>query len=85
MNCQGMPISYVLISCDLGFEESIINELMKIPEVKEARGVYGAFDIFAKVQSDDIAQHQGIIDKIRRIRNVRSTNTHMAIEEQGGR
>jgi DNA-binding Lrp family transcriptional regulator len=58
---------------------------MKIPEVKEVRGVYGAFDIFAKVQSDDIAEHQDVIDKIRRIKNVRSTNTHMAIEKQGGR
>jgi len=80
-----MPISYVLITCDLGFEESVIKELEKIPEIKEVRGVYGVFDIFAKVQSDDMAHHRDVIARMRRIDKVRTTNTLMAIEEQGGR
>lgn len=81
-----MPIAYVLINCDLGSEEAIIKEVQKIPEVKEARGVYGVFDIFAKVESDDMAHLRDVITKrIRRMDKVRSTNTLMAIEEQGGK
>ncbi|MGH9909223.1 MAG: Lrp/AsnC ligand binding domain-containing protein [Nitrososphaerales archaeon] len=81
-----MPIAYVLINCDLGSEEAIIKEIQKIPEVKEVRGVYGVFDIFAKVESDDMAHLRDVITlKIRRMDRVRSTNTLMAIEEQGGK
>lgn len=81
-----MPIAYVLITCDLGSEEAIIKELMKIQEVKEVRGVYGVFDIFAKVESNDMANLRDVIThKIRRMDKVRTTNTLMAIEEQGGR
>lgn len=81
-----MPIAYVLINCDLGSEEAIIKEIQKIPEVKEVRGVYGVFDIFAKVESDDMAHLRDVITRgIRRMDRVRSTNTLMAIEEQGGK
>ena len=47
-----MEIAYILIQCDLGSEEQIIKEIMKIPEVKEVRGTYGIYDVFCKVQSD---------------------------------
>lgn len=81
-----MPIAYVLINCDLGSEEAIIKEIQKIPEVKEVRGVYGVFDIFAKVESDDMTHLRDVITRgIRRMDRVRSTNTLMAIEEQGGK
>jgi DNA-binding Lrp family transcriptional regulator len=81
-----MPIAYVLINCDLGSEEAIIKALENIPEVKEVRGVYGVFDIFAKVESNDLARLRDVVTKqIRRLERVRSTNTLMAIEGQGGR
>lgn len=80
-----MPIAYVLISCDLGSEESVIKEITKIPEVSEVRGVYGVFDIFARIQSDEMGRVRDAIARIRRIDRVRSTNSLMAIEEQGGR
>ncbi|PJB96376.1 MAG: transcriptional regulator, partial [Nitrosopumilales archaeon CG_4_9_14_0_8_um_filter_34_10] len=47
-----MEIAYILIQCDLGAEVQIINEIMKIPEIKEVRGTYGIYDVFCKVQSD---------------------------------
>jgi len=42
-----MTIAYVLINCDLGFEEQIIEELKQIANVKEAHGILGAYDILA--------------------------------------
>lgn len=81
-----VPIAYVLINCDLGFEEPIIKEISKMPEVKEVRGVYGVFDIFVRVESDDLERVREVVTRqIRRLDRVRSTNTLMAIEGQGGK
>jgi DNA-binding Lrp family transcriptional regulator len=77
---------YILINCDLGSEVDIINEFMKIPEVKEVRGTYGVYDIFVKLQGDTREALENIIThKIRRIPKIRSTVTLSPIMAQGGR
>jgi DNA-binding Lrp family transcriptional regulator len=77
---------YILINCDLGSEVDIINEFMKIPEVKEVRGTYGVYDIFVKLQGDTREALENIIThKIRRIPKIRSTVTLSPILAQGGR
>lgn len=81
-----MDALYILINCDLGSEIEIINELAKIPEVKEVRGTYGIYDIFVKVQANSSATLEDIVTrKIRRIPKVRSTVTLTPIISQGGR
>ncbi len=81
-----MEILYILLNCDLGSEVEIINELMKIPEVKEVRGTYGVYDIFVKLQGDSRENLENIIThKIRRITKIRSTVTLTPILAQGGR
>jgi len=78
-----MAIAYVLINCDLGYEEQIIEELKHISDVKEIHGTFGAYDIFAKVESDQITTlRETITSKIRKIDRIRSTLTLMAIEDQ---
>ncbi len=81
-----MEIVYVLIQCDLGAEVDIIEELARLPEIKEVRGTYGVHDIFCKIQSDDRdAMDEIITKKIRRIRRIRSTITLRWIPSQGGK
>ena len=81
-----METLYILINCDLGSEVEIINELMKIPEVKEVRGTYGVYDIFVKLQGDTRENLENIMThKIRRITKIRSTVTLTPILAQGGR
>ncbi len=78
-----MAIAYVLINCDLGYEEQVIEELKHISDVKEVHGTYGVYDIFAKVESDQITTlRDTITSKIRKIVRIRSTLTLMAIEDQ---
>ncbi len=78
-----MAIAYVLINCDLGYEEQVIEELKHISDVKEVHGTYGVYDIFAKVESDQITTlRETITSKIRKIVRIRSTLTLMAIEDQ---
>jgi len=78
-----MKTAYVLINCDLGHEATIIDELKRLDNVKEVHGVFGAYDILAKVESDDVENLRDTITwKIRKLSRVRSTLTLMAIEGQ---
>ncbi len=78
-----MEIAFVLISCDLGYEDSVIEDLKHIDSVKEVHGIFGAYDIIAKVESPDKDKLRKIIIwNIRRLDHVRSTLTLMTIPEQ---
>jgi len=78
-----MTIAYVLINCDLGYEEQIIEELKHISDVKEVHGTFGAYDILAKVESANVENLRDTITwKIRKLNRVRSTLTLMSIDGQ---
>lgn len=75
--------AYVLINCDLGAEEKVITELKSVGRVKEMHGVFGAYDIIAKVEAPSSEMVRDIItSRIRRIDRIRSTLTLMGIEGQ---
>jgi DNA-binding Lrp family transcriptional regulator len=81
-----MPTAYILVNCTVGTEESIINEISKLSDVKEVRGTYGVHDIFVKVRSNNTETlNHTISSKIRRVPGITSTVTLVVIEEQGGR
>lgn len=81
-----METVYILIQCDLGKEIEIIDELMKISEVKEVRGTYGIYDIFCKIQAESKETLDEVItNKIRKIPKIRSTITLHWIPTQGGK
>jgi DNA-binding Lrp family transcriptional regulator len=78
-----MKVAYVLISCDLGFEEDVIRNLKHFESVKEVQGTYGAYDIITKVENIDQEKlRETIIWNIRKIPHVRFTITLMGIEGQ---
>ncbi len=78
-----MEIAYVLINCDLGCEKAIIDELEHLDNVKDAQGVFGAYDIVAKVESDSAEHLRDIVTwKIRKLNRVRSTLTLIVPEKQ---
>ncbi len=78
-----MATAYVLINCELGSEENVISELKNIEGLKEVHGTFGAYDILAKVESDQVEKLREIITwKIRKIPKIRSTLTLMGIEGQ---
>ena len=78
-----METAYVLISCDLGYEIAIIDELKQLANVKEAHGILGAYDILVKVESDSGESLRDTITwKIRKLNRVRSTLTLIVPEKQ---
>ena len=78
-----MSQAYVLINCALGKEESIIEELTNISGISQVHGTFGAYDIITKVEGKDTTDMREIItEKIRKIKDVRSTLALIVISEQ---
>ena len=78
-----MATAYVLINCELGSEESIIQELKNLDGVIEVHGTFGAYDVLAKIESPTVEVLREVITwKIRKIDQIRSTLTLMGIEGQ---
>ena len=78
-----MATAYVLVNCELGSEESIIQQLKSLDGVAEVHGTFGAYDILAKIESATVENlRETITWKIRKIDQIRSTLTLMGIEGQ---
>jgi len=78
-----METAYVLVCCDLGSEDAIIEDLKHIESVKEVSGTFGAYDIIAKIENQDREKlRETIIWNIRKLQHVRSTLTLMGIQGQ---
>jgi len=78
-----MATAYVLINCELGSEESIIQQLKSLPGIVEVHGTFGAYDILAKIESSTVEDlRETITWKIRKMEQIRSTLTLMGIEGQ---
>jgi len=78
-----METAYVLVNCDLGTEEEIIEDLKHIDSVKEVSGTFGACDIITKIENPDKEKLREVIMwNIRKIEHVRSTLTLMGIQGQ---
>jgi len=71
-----MHVGYILLNCDLGAEEYIVDELRQIPEVKNAHLTFGAYDIIAEVHANSQeAFEKTVSSKIRKLARVVSTMT----------
>ena len=78
-----METAYVLVNCDLGSEEAVIEDLRHIESVKEIHGTFGAYDIVAKIENSEKEKLRDTITwNIRKLAHVRSTLTLMGIPGQ---
>ena len=70
----------MLISCEIGEEQSLYSKLKEIPEVKNCLITYGSYDLVAEFVTDTSAQMNEIItSKIRKLEKIRSTITLRAM------
>jgi len=68
--------TYVLIGCELGAENEILSKLLEMNRVKDAKIVYGDYDIVVEAETETEAQMDNLITKkIRKLDKVRSTMT----------
>ncbi len=74
-----MNTAFVLINAEMGSD--LAQELRSIAEVKEFYGVYGVYDYVVRLEASNMEQlKEAITNKIRRMKNVRSTLTMMVID-----
>ena len=78
-----MPIAYVLITCNTGFLEEVLDKLDRLPEVVEADSLYfGPYDIIVRVEADTIEDlNRTLGTDLKRIRNITSSVTLIKNEE----
>lgn len=68
-----MPSAYVLINCELGSENEMIDKIRKIPEVVEVYRIFGVYDIIVKFSTNDKETIKDIIAwKIKNLDKIRS-------------
>jgi len=69
-------LGYVLLNCDLGAEEYIVEELKNISEVQKAYLTFGAYDVIAEIRASTQEEFEKTVsNKIRRLSRVVSTMT----------
>ena len=76
-------MGYVLLNCDLGTEDYILEELKRVPQVKKAYVTFGAYDIIAEIQAESQEDFdKAIALKIRSISRVISTMTPKVVNPE---
>lgn len=79
----GRKSAILLIQTEIGTESKVVDELVKIPEVKEAYIVYGTYDIIVKIETDTLEKIRDIVtSKIRKLPDIRTTVTMIVVEEK---
>ncbi len=75
-----MATAYLLLNVETGTEEEVMRSLKPIPEVREARMVYGLYDIIIRVETETMEAMKRLINgRIRHQYRIRSTMTMIVV------
>ncbi len=70
-----MRKGFILLNCDLGSEEYILEELKQIQGINNAYLTFGAYDVIAEIQTENPEEFAKVIAAIRKLSRVVSTMT----------
>lgn len=71
-----MTEAYVMLNCELGAEEAIIEQLRELEQVVDVFETIGTHDMLVKLQAENFETIRDIVSRnIQRLKNVRSTAT----------
>ncbi len=70
-----MHKGFILLNCDLGAEEYIVDELKQLQDVSNAYLTFGAYDVIAEIQTESPEEFAKVIATIRKLTRVVSTMT----------
>ena len=77
-----MHKGFILLNCDLGAEEYIVDELKQMQDVNNAYLTFGAYDVVAEVQTQKQDEFEKVIASIRKFSRVVRTMTLNIIEPE---
>jgi uncharacterized protein with GYD domain len=66
---------FILLNCDLGAEEYIVDQLKQMQVISNAYLTFGAYDIIAEIQTKNQEEFAKAITTIRKLSRVVSTMT----------
>ncbi len=70
-----MHMGFILLNCDLGAEEYVIDELKQMSKVTNAYPTFGAYDVIAQVYTENQDEFEKAVSSIRKLSRVVSTMT----------
>ncbi len=71
-----MTDAYVMLNCELGAEEKIIEKLKELEQVADVFETIGTHDMLIKLKADNFEQIREIVSRdIQKLPKVRSTST----------
>jgi len=71
---------FILLNCDLGAEEYIVDELKQMPIISNAYLTFGAYDVIAEIETENQERFEKVISTIRKLTRVISTMTLNVID-----
>ena len=75
-----MASAYLLLNVETGAEEEVMNSLRDLQAVKEARMVYGVYDLVLRVEAETMEELKNVVSwTVRRLDRVRSTMTMIIV------
>ncbi len=78
-----MPIAYVLITCNTGFIEEVLDKLEELSEVVEANSLYfGPYDIIVRIEAGTVEDlNRALGNDLKKIANITSSVTLIKNED----
>ena len=77
-----MHNGFILLNCDLGAEEYILEELKQMPNIKNAHLTFGAYDVIVEVNTENQQAFDKTVAGIRKLSRVESTMTLSVINSE---
>ncbi|QMU53655.1 MAG: Lrp/AsnC family transcriptional regulator [Nitrosopumilus sp.] len=77
-----MQKGFILLNCDLGSEEYILEELKRIQDISNAYLTFGAYDVIAEIQTEEQKGFEKVIAAVRKLSRVVSTMTLNIIDPE---
>ena len=70
-----MQKGFILLNCDLGAEEYVVDELKQMQNISKSYLTFGAYDVIAEIQTETQDDFEKTISVIRKLSRVVSTMT----------
>ena len=77
-----MHKGFILLNCDLGAEEYILEELNQIQDISNAYLTFGAYDLIVEIQVENQEGFTKVIAAVRKLSRVVSTMTLNVIDSE---
>ena len=73
-----MPVAFLFVVTELGFEEDVLRDIRTLPDVKEAHLVFGMYDIMVKIEGSTAAEVDEQVARVRKFDKINTTQTLIA-------